>query len=339
MKPDMITRMAPTWQGENWQKALSGAIRDPQELLQLLDLPISLLPAARRAAQLFPLCVTRSYLSRIEPANPRDPLLLQVLPLLAEQAETEPGYSRDPVGDLAANPLPGLIHKYHGRVLLISTGACAIHCRYCFRRHFPYSEDSSSPGQMRQIIDYIQADTSIEEVILSGGDPLSLSNSRLRALGEQLCTIPHLRRLRIHTRMPIVLPERIDKGLLAWLQSIPVQAIMVLHCNHEREIDQNVRQATHRLAGTGLTLLNQAVLLRDINDSVAALKALSEGLFESGILPYYLHQLDKVTGARHFEVPDADAMSLIKQLSKQLPGYLVPRLVRETAGAGAKGLL
>ena len=225
MNPDIITRIAPTWQSENWQKALSEAIRDPAELLDILNLPSNLLPAARKAASLFPLRVPLSYLERIEKANPHDPLLLQILPLYAELAKTTVGFSTDPVGDLNANPVPGLIHKYQGRVLLITTGACAIHCRYCFRRHFPYSDGSSTPTHLQQIINYIQADKSIKEVILSGGDPLSLSNARLQAIGSQLSTIPHLKRLRIHTRLPLVLPERIDNGLLQWLQSLPLQSI------------------------------------------------------------------------------------------------------------------
>lgn len=331
--------MAPIWEGENWQKALSEAIRDPAELLEILELPGSLLPAAQQAAARFPLRVPHNYLKRIEKANPADPLLLQVLPLQAELAEATADFTTDPVGDLAANPVPGLIHKYRGRVLLITTGACAIHCRYCFRRHFPYREDSSTAANLGQILDYIRADTSIEEVILSGGDPLSLSNARLQALGNQLGTIPHLKRLRIHTRLPIVLPQRVDDGLLAWLRCLPLQTIMVVHCNHAREIDPMIRQILHTLAGTGLTLLNQTVLLRGINDTVHSLKALSERLFESGILPYYLHQLDRVAGAQHFEVPDRDALALVKDLSHQLPGYLVPKLVRETAGEAAKRLL
>ena len=335
----MITRMAPTWQAENWQKAQSEAIRDPAKLLQALDLPMTLLPAAQQAAARFPLRVPLSYLNRIERGNPADPLLLQILPLHAELNETPAGFSADPVGDLGANPLPGLIHKYHGRVLIITTGACAIHCRYCFRRHFPYSEDSLTPTNLVKILDYIRADTSIEEVILSGGDPLSLNNARLQTLGDQLATIPHLQRLRIHTRQPIVLPERIDTGLLTWLRHLPMQTIMVIHCNHAREIPPTTRQMLHALADTGLTLLNQAVLLRGVNDTIDSLKTLSEQLFDAKVLPYYLHQLDKVAGAQHFEVPDQQARALVKALSHQLPGYLVPKLVRETAGEAAKQLL
>lgn len=339
MKSDMITRIAPVWQGENWQKALADAIRDPEELLRQLELSPDLLPAARKAAALFPLRVPISYLNRIEKANPDDPLLLQILPLHAELAEPLPGFSTDPVGDLDANPVPGLIHKYQGRVLLITTGACAIHCRYCFRRHFPYGDSSSTPTHLQQMIDYIRADTSIEEVILSGGDPLSLSTPRLQALGYQLSSISHLKRLRIHTRQPIVLPERVDDELLTWLASLPLQTIMVVHCNHAREIDLMTNQALHKLAGTGLTLLNQSVLLRGINDTVADLKSLSEQLFKARVLPYYLHQLDRVSGAQHFEVPDQEARLIIMTLSHHLPGYLVPKLVRESAGGAAKLLL
>lgn len=332
MRRDIIARMAPTWQSENWQKALAGAIREPAELLARLDLPAELLPAARQAAARFPLRVTHSYLARIEKGNPADPLLLQVLPLHAELAEPAPGFSTDPVGDLAANPVPGLIHKYRGRVLLVTTGACAIHCRYCFRRHFPYAEASSTSAHLQQITDYIRADDSIEEIILSGGDPLSLGNQRLHALTQQFAGIPHLKRLRLHTRLPIVLPERVDSGLLGWLQSLPWQVIMVLHCNHAREISPTIQQTLHRLAGSGVTLLNQAVLLRGINDTVEALKGLSNGLFTAGVLPYYLHQLDRVAGAQHFEVPDQEAITLIDRLNRQMPGYLVPKLVRESAG-------
>lgn len=339
MKPRMIPRIDTAWQGENWQSALAGAVRDPAELLTLLELPPQLLPAAKRAAARFPLRVPRGYLQRIEKANPADPLLLQVLPLHAELEDEDAGYSTDPVGDLAANPVPGLIHKYQGRVLLITTGACAIHCRYCFRRHFPYATDSSTPGHLERIVDYIRSDESIEEVILSGGDPLSLSTARLQALSDKLADINHLKRLRIHSRLPVVLPERVDTALLDWLKSLPWQGVMVIHSNHAAEIDPQVRRALADLTSAGLTLLNQAVLLRGINDNPSALMALSEALFAAGVLPYYLHQLDRVTGARHFEIPDPEAVTLIDTLRARLPGYLVPRLVRETAGQPAKQTL
>jgi EF-P beta-lysylation protein EpmB len=211
-----------------------------------------------------------------------------------------------------------------------------VHCRYCFRRHFPYDDNVLTDAAWTQAVAHLAADASIQEVILSGGDPLSLSNDKLRAIGARLAAIPHLRRLRIHTRMPVVLPERVDAGLLAWLAGLPWQTVVVLHSNHAREIDAPVRAALRALAGGGATLLNQAVLLRGVNDSVAALRELSETLFAAGVLPYYLHLLDKVAGAAHFEVPENEALTLMATLQGQLPGYLVPRLVREDAGATAK---
>ncbi|MDH5444850.1 MAG: EF-P beta-lysylation protein EpmB [Gammaproteobacteria bacterium] len=339
MKSDMITRIAGTWQTEDWQKSLAESIRDPVILLEQLQLPGSLLPAASKAASLFPLRVPWSYLRRIEKGNPADPLLLQVLPLHRELDTPPEGFSDDPVADLDASPVPGLIHKYTGRVLLITTGACAIHCRYCFRRHFPYGDSSSTPPNLPQILDYIRADDRIEEVILSGGDPFSLSNHRLQLLGQQLADIPHLKRLRIHSRLPIVLPERIDTGLLNWLSSLPLQTILVTHCNHAREIDEPVRHALSRLSQLGVTLLNQSVLLKGVNDTPETLSDLSRGLFSAGILPYYLHQLDKVKAAHHFEVSDQDAIGLIQTISHSLPGYLVPKLVRDIPGNASKQLI
>lgn len=336
MKPDMITRIAPVWQAENWQKSLAEAIRDPAELLQILELSKDLLPAAQQAASSFPLRAPLSYINRIEKGNPQDPLLLQILPLHTELDTPPEGFTTDPVGDLGARPVPGLLHKYHGRALLITTGACAIHCRYCFRRHYPYQDGCSSPGNLDRIVDYLQDDESIEELILSGGDPLSLSTARLAELGQQLLSIPHIKRLRLHTRLPIVLPERIDTDLLNWLQSLPVQTIMVIHSNHAREIDARVHQVLKNLQHTGIHLLNQSVLLRGINDSLESLKALSETLFEASVMPYYLHQLDKVVGAQHFGVSDETAVKLVQNLAQQLPGYLVPKLVREIAGEAAK---
>lgn len=332
----MITRLAPVWQTESWQKSLAEAIRDPAELLRLLELPMGLLPAAEQAATRFPLRVPLHYLGRIEKGRPADPLLLQVLPLQHEFSDSARGFTTDPVGDLTASPLPGLIHKYHGRVLLITTGACAIHCRYCFRRHFPYGDSSSTLSNLGPILDYIRADDSIEEVILSGGDPLSLSTERLEALTQSLCEIPHLQRLRIHSRLPVVLPERVNQRLLSWLGSLPLQAIVVIHANHTREINRDVQTALRTLRDAGVTLLNQAVLLRGVNDNIPGLKALSEALFAAGVIPYYLHQLDRVEGAQHFEVTDQAALALIEGLRSRLPGYLVPRLVREISGADAK---
>ena len=327
--------MAPTWQRENWQKAMAQAIRDPATLLARLELPADLLPAATQAAMQFPLRVPLSYLSRMEKGNPNDPLLRQVLPVAAELQE-HPAFVTDPVGDLAAMAAPGLLHKYQGRALLITTGACAVHCRYCFRRHYPYQQGSISAGQLDEALAYVAQDSSITELILSGGDPLSLSNARLSSLQEQISRLPHIQRLRLHTRLPVVLPERIDAGFLDWVAHCPQQLVMVIHCNHAQEIDDPLASALQALRQSGVTLLNQAVLLRGINDELACQQQLSERLFAVGVLPYYLHQLDRVKGAQHFEVSDAHAIELHTALRHSLPGYLVPRLVREMAGEATK---
>ena len=331
----MIPHPAPDCQTTGWQHIQARAIRDPAELLALLELPTRLLPAARRAAARFPLRVTRSYAAQMEKGNPDDPLLRQVLPLAAE-LEPAGEFSRDPVGDLTAMPAPGLLHKYAGRVLLVTTGACAIHCRYCFRRHFPYADANPATSDWQASLDYIATDKTISEVILSGGDPLSLSDSRLAALASQLAAIPHLQRLRLHTRLPVVLPERIDAALLGWLGDCPLQTVLVVHVNHARELGPAVCEALDRLRNCGVWLFNQAVLLRGVNDSVAALGELSEHLFAAGVQPYYLHQLDRVQGAAHFEVPDAEARRLLRELRAALPGYLVPQLVRDQAGQASK---
>ena len=318
-----------------WQQALAQAITDPAELLAELGLDPALLPAAEAAARLFPLRVPRSFVARMEPGNPEDPLLKQVLPLGAETLQI-PGFVSDPVGDMASRIAPGVLHKYQGRALLIATGACGIHCRYCFRRHFPYGDETASSGQWQASLAAIRADSSINELILSGGDPLSLNDRRLRELSSGLARIPHLRRLRIHTRQPIVLPERVDNELLQWLDSIPLQKVMVLHVNHAREINDEVTRACQELTRHGVRLLNQSVLLRGVNDSPAALADLSETLFAAGIQPYYLHLLDRVQGAAHFEVPESDARNLMTTLLARLPGFLVPKLVRELPGYASK---
>ena len=331
----MLTRTAHCVQTPRWQKAMAAAIRDPEELLDRLELPHKLLPAARNAAQLFPLRVPHSYVDRMEKGNPADPLLRQVLPLHAEYS-TAKGYSTDPVGDLQAMTIPGLLHKYSGRVLLVTTGACSIHCRYCFRRHFPYDDANPLSKNWQLALDYIANDPSIHEVILSGGDPLSLTDQRLHQLVTALSTIGHLKRLRIHTRQPIVLPERVNNELLEWLMSTRLQTVIVVHCNHPNEIDALVRKGLLALKQCGVSLLNQSVLLRDVNDEVTILSRLSEVLFEAGVLPYYLHMLDKVQGAQHFEVHEVHALHLMHELHTHLPGYLVPRLVREHPGQAYK---
>jgi len=325
----------PTTMLRPWQEQLSDLVTDPHELLALLGLDAAQLDVAPEALKNFPLRVPRPYLARMRRGDPRDPLLMQVLPLGAELLDV-PGYSPDPLQELDANAAPGLLHKYAGRVLLITTQSCAIHCRYCFRRHFPYADNRPGRAQWQEALGYISADTSINEVILSGGDPLATSNTYLGWLLQELGKIPHLQRLRIHTRLPLMLPDRVDRDLLDLLGAWRGQAVLVLHANHAQEFDAAVDAALGRLRSAGVHLLNQSVLLRGINDSADALSGLSERLFAAGVLPYYLHQLDKVAGAAHFAVPDELALQLVADLRSRLPGYLVPQLVRETAGDVAK---
>jgi EF-P beta-lysylation protein EpmB len=318
-----------------WQQVLAEAVTDPAELCSLLQLDEAMIPPALRAAQAFSLRVPRSFVARMRPADPNDPLLLQILPVAAE-GQSNAGFSVDPIGDLAARVVPGLLHKYHGRVLLVTTGACAVHCRYCFRRHFPYDAESPLAAGWQRTLDHVRADSSVREVILSGGDPLSLTERRLRQLSTALEEIPHVRRLRIHTRYPVVLPERVDTALLAWLSELRLQKVMVIHANHAQELDQQVERACRELRATGTVLLNQSVLLAGVNATVADLQHLSERLFEIGVLPYYLHLLDKVAGAAHFDIDAVTASRLHRALAARLPGFLLPRLVREEQGATAK---
>ncbi len=318
-----------------WQSALAGAITDPAELLAAVGLGTEWLPAAQAAARLFPLRVPRGFAARMHHGDPHDPLLRQVLPL-AEECLVVDGFGDDPVGDLSAMAAPGVLHKYRGRILLTVTGACAVHCRYCFRRHFPYTDANPAADHWSRALDYILRDDSITEIILSGGDPLSLSDRRLADLARRLEGIAHLRRLRVHTRLPIVLPERVTDELLGWLGATRLKTVMVVHANHANEIDASVGDALARLKRAGVALLNQSVLLRGVNDEADALIALSEKLFQAGVLPYYLHLLDKVRGAAHFGVNESEAAHLMAELNARLPGYLAPRLVREEPGAPGK---
>lgn len=324
--------------GDGWQRELAQAITDPGQLLEALALDPALLTPALAAAARFRLRVPRSFVARMRRGDARDPLLRQVLPLGEELAEVA-GYSGDPLGEAAANLAPGLLHKYRGRALLVTTGACAVHCRYCFRREFPYDAQLSGDGRWSGALAAIGAATGIEEIILSGGDPLALSNARLAALSGSLAALPHLRRLRVHTRMPVVLPSRVDAGFVAWLRSLPWPTVVVVHANHAREIDATVAGAFARTRAAGVQILNQSVLLAGVNDDEEALVTLSTALFEAGALPYYLHLLDRVRGAAHFEVPEARARELVRAIGARLPGYLVPKLVREEAGAAGKTVL
>lgn len=323
-----------------WQQLWRDAVRDPRELLRLLGLDSGGLAISDEAAAQFPLRIPRGFIARMRRGDPDDPLLRQVLPLDAEMTPM-PGFGLDAVGDSAAKAGSGVIRKYRGRALLVATGSCAVNCRYCFRRHFPYAEETAAAGGWREAIELIRGDDSIDEVILSGGDPWSLATAKLAELTQALATVPHLRRLRVHTRLPIVLPERVDAALLDWVRTLPWPLTVVLHANHANEFDTSVDDALARLRQTGaalpgFTLLNQAVLLRGVNDSVDALADLSERGHRAGVLPYYLHQLDRVQGAAHFEVPDEHARELHRALAARLSGYLVPRLVREVAGDPGK---
>jgi len=330
----MITPSPAPLQPEDWQKQLAQSISDPAELIESLGLPHSLIEPARQAGRAFPLRVTRHYLGLIRHADPHDPLLRQVLPL-DEELQVVSGFGSDPVGDHAAALGSGVLHKYQGRALLITTGACAIHCRYCFRRHYPYAQDNAI-RHWQEMLQTLQQQTQINEVILSGGDPLSLSDSRLSQLIEELENIPHLRRLRIHTRLPIVLPTRITTALITTLANTRLQSSMVLHTNHPRELAEPLRNPLQKLRAAQVTLLNQAVLLAGVNDELPVQATLSERLFAFGILPYYLHLLDPVAGAAHFAVPDPVVRNIETGLLATLPGYLVPRLVREIPGATSK---
>jgi len=321
-----------------WQRDLSRAITDPAKLLAELDLDPALAAPARTASSAFAMRVTRSYLARMRRGDIDDPLLRQVLPVAAELIE-QPGYGPDPLQEHEATRAPNLLQKYDGRALLITTQACAIHCRYCFRREFPYSgqaEAEEGAGRWGPALEALANDTSIEEVILSGGDPLSLSDARLARITDAIADMPHVQRIRVHTRQPIVLPSRVDAGLLNWLSGIHLPTVFVLHTNHPNEIDDEVRAACSRLRTAGVTLLNQSVLLKGVNDDLDTLASLSRSLIEAGVVPYYLHLPDRVRGTAHFDVSEAEGLRLVERLGARLSGYLVPRLVREVPGAPYK---
>ena len=321
-----------------WQIALANVIKDPDELLAQLGLSDKLSAIEGDIVKNFPLRVPQNYINKMRYGDASDPLLRQVFPFIDEGIQVE-GFVADPVGDSVAIKSPGMLQKYHGRALLVTTGACAIHCRYCFRRHFPYSESNPLASQWLQTLNALREDTSINEIILSGGDPLVLSDHKLANIVSEIENIKHIKRLRIHTRLPIVLPERVDSTLVSWLKNTRLQVIMVVHANHANEIDDEVANALELLHQVGCQLLNQAVLLKGVNDSAESLVMLSERLSEVNVMPYYLHLLDPVTGASHFDVPDQVGIKLINQIRKKLPGYLVPRLVREQQGEASKTII
>ncbi len=322
-------------QTNRWENALRQAITKPEELLTILKLDNNLLEAAKTSAALFPLKVPHSFVARMKPGDRHDPLLLQVLPIEAESF-SHPDYVTDPLHEAAFNPVSGLFHKYHGRVLVTFVGTCAINCRYCFRRYFPYSENNPGTLGWDKALHYIAKDSSIQEVILSGGDPLIANDRTLTLFSEKLNQISHIKRLRIHSRIPIVLPERITPDFLKWTMQLQQKPVLVVHCNHPQEINQSVRDAMQSLRNAGVVLLNQTVLLKGVNDSANTLIELSETLFDAGIQPYYLHLLDKVDGAAHFDLNVQTAKTLYAEIEQHLSGYLVPKLVYEKAGAPSK---
>jgi EF-P beta-lysylation protein EpmB len=322
----------------DWQTELRRCVDDPAELLALLELSDSLLDGAKAGHQDFALRVPRPWLNRIKKGDPDDPLLRQILPLADELLQV-PGFNTDPLAEADANHASGLIHKYTDRVLLILSGACAINCRYCFRRHFPYGDNQLGPSQWQAVLDYLQQHPQVSEVIFSGGDPLVTPDGRLQRMLNDLSRITHLKRIRIHSRLPVVIPQRVTDTLIDALTSTRLQPVLVVHVNHPQEVDAEVDAACRRLRQAGITLLNQTVLLRYINDNKSVQKMLSERLFSCGVLPYYLFVLDPVAGAAHFDIDDQQARRLVGELQSELPGYLVPRLAREIPGRPSKTLL
>ena len=322
----------------DWKVELSQCVSSIDELLDQLGLNAEDLTASEQAAKDFPIKVPQPFVQLMEYGNPNDPLLKQVLPVKPE-FDTDSNYSTDPVDESNYNPVAGIVHKYHNRVLMIISPNCAVNCRYCFRRHFPYDENRQSKQQWLKALDYLKAKPEINEVIYSGGDPLAANDHFLAWLTQQIESIEHIRRLRIHTRLPVVIPSRIDGHLLNWLGNTRLKPTMVMHINHTNEIDTALCEAVERLKTAGVNVLNQSVLLRAINDNSEQLVALSEKLFDSGIMPYYLHLLDPVQGAGHFDVPKQRAVQIFHQIQAQLPGFLVPRLAQEIAGKPSKSLV
>jgi EF-P beta-lysylation protein EpmB len=318
----------------NWQKELAMSFSDPVLLLKYLELPLEDFTDDIKARQLFPMRVPRPFAARMQKGNPLDPLFMQVF-TSRKEFDTAQGFSTDPLQE-QNNKQSGILHKYHNRLLLLVRGGCAVNCRYCFRRHFPYSDNHLNKQQWQQALDYIVTNPQIDEVIYSGGDPLMAKDDFLAWLTIQVEAIPHIKRLRIHTRLPVVIPSRITTELISWFTQTRLKPVMVLHVNHANEIDTGLAKSMQKLKQAGVTLLNQAVLLKGINDKADQQIALNEGLFEIGVMPYYLHVLDKVQGAEHFDSPDSKAKELMRELIKRQPGYLVPKLVREIGGQPGK---
>ncbi len=331
----MIPETGSRVQASAWQKALADGFSDVSTLLEYLQIEASAVTDHTLASQQFALRVPQGFAELMRKGDPQDPLLLQILPT-ANEMDPAAGFNSDPVGDHKAEQSPGLLRKYHGRILIITTGACAVHCRYCFRRHYPYTRATATASQWCQVMEYLRSSPAIEEVILSGGDPLMASDDKLAGWLQQLEALPQIKRLRIHTRLPVVLPQRITEELVAVLQRCAINKVMVIHANHPNELAPAVADGLEKLATAGVTLLNQSVLLKGVNDSCDTLARLSYRLFEIGVLPYYLHLLDRVEGAAHFELDESAIRILQQQLLTELPGYLMPRMVREIAGVPFK---
>ncbi|TEW56799.1 EF-P beta-lysylation protein EpmB [Psychromonas sp. RZ22] len=320
-----------------WQKELAEAVKNPLQLLEILEIEQQNGLISQLARKQFPMLVPLPFIKKMQKGNINDPLLKQVLPILDEELIIS-GYTTDPLVE-QNNQQKGLLHKYKSRVLIILKTGCAVNCRYCFRRHFPYAENSVNKSQIVEIISYIQNTPDVNEVILSGGDPLMCKDKQLFELITQLEALPQLTRLRIHTRLPVVIPSRITPDLVARLQQSRFKIVLVLHINHAQEVDQDFAQAMQLCHQAGIQLLNQSVLLKGVNNDVKSLVELSEALFSVNVLPYYLFLLDKVQGAAHFDIAEKQAQQLHQQMQIELPGYLVPRLSREIAGQQSKTLI
>ncbi|KOO13263.1 EF-P beta-lysylation protein EpmB [Vibrio xuii] len=331
--PHIITRKLVSVE-QNWLKQLANGISDPAKLLEELEIDPSPWQNGFDARKLFAQRVPQSFVDRMEKGNPFDPLLRQVLPL-SEEFEIHDGYSNDPLEE-QNNSVPGLLHKYHNRALMIVKGGCAINCRYCFRRHFPYDENKGSKSVWQQSLDYIQQHPEIDEIILSGGDPLMAKDEELTWLVNHIADIPHIKRLRIHSRLPVVIPARITPALTNLLENTRLQTILVTHINHAQEINQELRDSLTTLKRAGVTLLNQGVMLKGVNDSIDDQVALSQALFDAGVLPYYMHVLDRVQGAAHFFISDQQAKTIMAGVMEKVSGYLVPKLTREIGGRSSK---
>ena len=322
----------------DWHAVMADAVTDLDQLCRLVGLPDSLTAPSQEACQAFPLRLPKPYLARIQPGNPQDPLLLQVLPQ-TDELYPQPCFSTDPVSDRKTTRWPGVLWKYPGRLLIVASQGCAVHCRFCFRRHFRCRSAFADGEHWGRLLRRIRREPSIHEVILSGGDPLTLDDAVLAGVVDELAAIPHLQRVRVHSRLPIVIPQRVTEDLVAWMQHARLTVILVVHVNHPAEIDGPVAAALGRLVDGGVPVLSQSVLLRGVNDRVEVLAELFERLVNLRVMPYYLHQLDRVKGAAHFEVPEQFGIEFVRQLRARLPGYAVPRYAREIAGEPSKRVL